>query len=133
MLNEGLAHTLTAIAVAARDVSDADAGGGLGQGVALMIVGMGVVLLSLVVIGLVILVLGYERKQAPPAAVTPEPVAEEHTGIPPHHVVVITAAVAAVAGSRARLTKVVMLGQTRDWVAKGRSGVMGSHRPLRPR
>lgn len=97
----------------------------------LTVVGLLVVFATLVVLALVIAGLGRWLADGAEAetATAPAPVAP-HDGIDPHHLVVISAAVAAAVGPHARVHKIVMLGRQagRQWVTEGRVVVMGSHR-----
>ena len=99
----------------------------------LTIVGLVVVFCTLVVLALVITGIGrlLGNTGAHGALPTPAPApARGDDTIDPHHLVVISAAVAAAAGPRARVHRIVMLGRQsgRQWVTEGRVVVMGSHR-----
>ena len=105
--------------------------GQLGQGLVLMVVGMGVVFFVLVLLSVLIGIMNREVK--PAQALTPDvaPASVAEGEIPPEHLAVIAAAVAVAAGPRARISRLVFLGHSsqREWVAGGRATVMGSHRP----
>jgi Na+-transporting methylmalonyl-CoA/oxaloacetate decarboxylase gamma subunit len=124
---------LTAIAT----ISAVTPGGGDFAGAAmLMIVGLLVVFTTLVVLAVLIgglVRLGREAPRDDGGDAGAAPAAGE-TGqagrVDRRHLVVIAAAVAAAAGPRARVHRVVMLGREsgRQWVTEGRVVVMGSHR-----
>lgn len=112
------------------------AAGALSGAATLMVVGLVVVFTTLVVLALVIgglVRLSRAGDGAAEAAPTPGPEAEPANGVDKRHLVVIAAAVAAAAGPRARVHRIVMLGREagRQWVSEGRVVVMGSHRPRR--
>lgn len=108
----------------------ADASTGFGGGVAMMIVGMGVVFVSLVVIGLVAALIARlfrERTAAPKPA---EP-AEKPTGPDGATIAVIAAAAAAALHRPVRVKRITMIGRHGPdaWVTGGRSTMLGSHTP----
>lgn len=109
---------------------------GLGGAATLMVVGLVVVFTTLVVLAISIsLLVRFGRESEPAMADAGEaeaPSAEEFLsgGIDRRHLVVISAAVAASVGPRARVHRVVMLGREAGapWVTEGRIVLMGSHR-----
>ena len=118
------------------DLSLAIAAGALSSAATLMVVGLLVVFTTLVVLALVIVGLGRLGRVGEERAVNapaPDSEAEPSGGGDRRHLVVISAAVAAAAGPRSRVHRIVVLGREagRQWVSEGRVEVMGSHRPRR--
>ena len=110
--------------------------GALSGAATLMVVGLVVVFTTLVVLAMVIgglVRLSRVGERGAAAAHAPGAEAEPTDGVDKRHLVVIAAAVAAAAGPRARVHRIVMLGREagRQWVSEGRVVVMGSHRPRR--
>jgi sodium pump decarboxylase gamma subunit len=111
----------------------APAGGSpIGQGVALMIVGMGVVFVALTIIGFVAAVMTRALREQPP---DPEPEAvepaEPGVGVDGRTVAIITAAAAAALHRPVRVRRVTVVGRRghEAWVSGGRSILLGSHAP----
>lgn len=112
----------------------ADASTGFGGGVAMMIVGMGVVFISLVFIGLVAALISRlfrERSARPEAVAKPPEPAEEKPGPDGVTVAVIAAAAAAALQRPVRVKRITMIGRQGPdaWVTGGRSSMLGSHVP----
>ena len=129
------------------------------QGLALTIVGMAVVFVSLTIIAIIVSTIrkALDKDQPNPTSTpanspTPQPATPAASptntsapqpapppttspAIPPHHIAVIAAAVAATTHRPHRLRRIVLLGRTSDdpWVAGGRLTLLASHRPSRTR
>ena len=120
----------TAAAVPATEPSN------LGEGVILLVVGMGVVFLALTLIMTLVMILGRlarELAPKPAAAPAPAPAPTQTTDeITPELVAVLTAAAVAATGGPVRVRRVTVLGAGSSggaWLAGGRASLMGSHRP----
>lgn len=111
----------------------------LGDGLALTVVGMGVVFVSLTILMLMIgamnkaLALREGKPAAGAAEATGAPAAAAGPagGVSPRVAAVIGAAVAAALGTGARVHRVrfVEQGGRGQWTVLGRAGIAGSHRP----
>lgn len=126
------------LATTAHAPAAAIAGGGVGSGVTLMIVGMGVVFTALTVILLVITLLNRVLRERSEPAVAAAPIKPD-AGPAPETVAVLAAAATAATGKLIRVRRITMLGASgrgsdrAAWVAGGRASLMGSHRPQRPK
>lgn len=106
------------------------------DGITLMLVGMGVVFFALITLWALLGILGFRRAEQPkPAAVTPAPAtasvaaATPEDQITPEIYAMITAAVVAVAGRRARIQRVRFVRQADEsWAIHGRQAIQASHR-----
>lgn len=112
----------------------------LGEGVVLLVVGMGVVFVALaLMLGLVAVLARVAKRPEPVAAASPSPAPAptvvSEGAITPELVAVLTAAAVAATGGPVRVRRVTVLGSTQSgaWLAGGRASLMGSHRPVRRR
>lgn len=110
------------------------------DGISLMVVGMGVVFFALITLWALLGLLGFRRAEAPKPAVAPQPAAPapapaasaapaSQDEITPEIYAMITAAVVAVAGRRARIQRVRFVRQADEsWAIHGRQAIQASHR-----
>lgn len=100
-----------------------------------MIVGMLVVFVGLTFMAVLLVALKRVLVQDPDQSVSEQNANRENASgeINPHHLVVISAAVAAAVRGPVRVHKVILMGREagRPWVTEGRVTIMGSHRPHR--
>jgi len=105
----------------------------IGDGLALMVVGMFVVFLSLTILLGVIVTISRltAEKPAPKAAAQPAPVIEGGEVDDPALIAVIAAAATAAMNKPIRIQRVSFLGQAQGqaWSQQGRRSIMTSHRP----
>lgn len=107
------------------------------DGITLMVVGMGVVFFALLTLWALLGVIGFRKAEQPkpalasPTAAPAAPVAVSPADdtITPEVYAIITAAVIAVAGRRARIQRVRFVRQADEsWAIHGRQAIQASHR-----